>query len=100
MEDFLDLIGKRLVLVLTDDRTANGTETEHAAWDRNLHRGTVRAVSVIGLSAREGGDATTTSSAAGLTVSIYMQGMRHCADKILIIVKACSHYYQCFMHLT
>lgn len=84
MGDSLELIGKRLILLLADERPANGTETEHAAWARDLLRGTVRAVSVIGLSAPEageGGDATTTSSAAGLTVSIYMQGMRHCAAK-------------------
>lgn len=84
MGDSLELIGKRVVLLLADERPTNGTETDHAAWARDLLRGTVRAVSVIGLAAPEvveGGEATTTSSAAGLTVSIYMRGMRHCAAK-------------------
>ncbi|XP_037531252.1 lysine-specific demethylase 3B isoform X2 [Nematolebias whitei] len=73
MGDSLELIGKRLILLLADERPANGAETEHAAWARDLLRGTVRAVSVIGLTAPEagdGGEATTTSSAAGLTVFV------------------------------
>lgn len=82
MGDSLELIGKRLILLLNDDRPANGSETEQAARAQDWLHGTVRAVSVIGLAAPEvsqGGEATTTSSAAGLTVSIYMQVMQHCA---------------------
>ncbi|XP_008418316.1 lysine-specific demethylase 3B isoform X2 [Poecilia reticulata] len=71
MGDSLELIGKRLILLLDDSRPANGSETEQPAWARDWLRGTVRAVSVIGLAApegSEGGEATTTSTAAGLTV--------------------------------
>ncbi|KAK5623975.1 hypothetical protein CRENBAI_023744 [Crenichthys baileyi] len=71
MGDSLELIGKRLILLLDDGRPANGSETEQPAWARDWLRGTVRAVSVIGLAApevSEGGEATTASTAAGLTV--------------------------------
>ncbi|XP_067455149.1 lysine-specific demethylase 3B isoform X2 [Thunnus thynnus] len=72
MGDSLELIGKRLLLLLDDDRSANGPEPEQAAWARDWLRGTVRAVSVIGLAAPEvsGGEATTTTTAAGLTVFV------------------------------
>uniref|UniRef100_A0A1A7WDC0 Lysine-specific demethylase n=2 Tax=Iconisemion striatum TaxID=60296 RepID=A0A1A7WDC0_9TELE len=73
MGDSLELIGKRLLLLLDDGRPANGSETEQAVWARDWLRGTVRAVSVIGLAApevSEGGEATTTSTAAGLTVFV------------------------------
>ncbi|XP_042348757.1 lysine-specific demethylase 3B isoform X2 [Plectropomus leopardus] len=72
MGDSLELIGKRLILLLDDGRSANGSEPEQAAWARDWLRGTVRAVSVIGLAAPEvsGGEATTTSTAAGLTVFV------------------------------
>uniref|UniRef100_A0AAX7U551 Lysine-specific demethylase n=1 Tax=Astatotilapia calliptera TaxID=8154 RepID=A0AAX7U551_ASTCA len=53
MEDSLELIGKRLLLLLDDGRSANGSESEQAAWARDWLRGTVRAVSVIGLAAPE-----------------------------------------------
>uniref|UniRef100_A0A8C4H3T4 Lysine-specific demethylase n=1 Tax=Dicentrarchus labrax TaxID=13489 RepID=A0A8C4H3T4_DICLA len=49
----LELIGKRLLLLLDDGRSANGSEPEKAAWARDWLRGTVRAVSVIGLAAPE-----------------------------------------------
>uniref|UniRef100_A0A6Q2YX32 Lysine-specific demethylase n=1 Tax=Esox lucius TaxID=8010 RepID=A0A6Q2YX32_ESOLU len=49
MGDSLELIGKRLLLLLNDGRSAAGPETEQAAWTRDWLRGTVRAVSVIGL---------------------------------------------------
>ena len=78
MGDSLELIGKRLILLLDDGRSANGSESEPAVWARDWLRGTVRAVSVIGLAAPEvsgGGEATKTSTAAGLTVSIYIQVM-------------------------
>lgn len=82
MGDSLELIGKRLILLLDDgsSRSANGTEPEKAVWARDWLRGTVQAVSVIGLAAAEvsgggGGEATTTSTAAGLTVSVYIQGI-------------------------
>ncbi|XP_022607283.1 lysine-specific demethylase 3B isoform X4 [Seriola dumerili] len=69
MGDSLELIGKRLLLLLDDGRSANGSEPEQAAWARDWLRGTVRAVSVIGLAAPEvSGEATTTTTAAGLTV--------------------------------
>ncbi|XP_041845764.1 lysine-specific demethylase 3B isoform X2 [Melanotaenia boesemani] len=71
MGDSLELIGKRLLLLLDENRSANGTEPEQAAWAREWLQGTVRAVSVIGLAAPEvsgGGEATTTTTAAGLTV--------------------------------
>uniref|UniRef100_A0A1A8JRF2 Lysine-specific demethylase n=1 Tax=Nothobranchius kuhntae TaxID=321403 RepID=A0A1A8JRF2_NOTKU len=73
MGDSLELIGKRLILLLDDGRPANGSEAEQAVWARDWLRGTVRAVSVIGLAApevSEGGEATTTSPAAGLTVFV------------------------------
>ncbi|XP_049441319.1 lysine-specific demethylase 3B isoform X1 [Epinephelus fuscoguttatus] len=72
MGDSLELIGKRLILLLDDGRSANGSEPEQAAWARDWLRGTVRAVSVIGLAAPEGsgGEATTTTNAAGLTVYV------------------------------
>ncbi|XP_015256310.1 PREDICTED: lysine-specific demethylase 3B isoform X2 [Cyprinodon variegatus] len=71
MGDSLELIGKRLILLLDDGRSTNGSESEQPAWARDWLRGTVRAVSVIGLAATEaseGGEATTASSAAGLTL--------------------------------
>uniref|UniRef100_A0A674BP47 Lysine-specific demethylase n=1 Tax=Salmo trutta TaxID=8032 RepID=A0A674BP47_SALTR len=49
MGDSLELIGKRLLLLLNDGRSAAGSEAEQAAWTRDWLRGTVRAVSVIGL---------------------------------------------------
>ncbi|XP_070818413.1 lysine-specific demethylase 3B isoform X3 [Chaetodon trifascialis] len=72
MGESLELIGKRLLLLLDDGRSANGSEPEKAAWARDWLRGTVQAVSVIGLAAPEvsGGEATTTSTAAGLTVFV------------------------------
>ncbi|KAG7517861.1 hypothetical protein JOB18_018147 [Solea senegalensis] len=72
MGDSLELIGKRLILLLDDGRSANGTESEKAAWARDWLRGTVRAVSVIGLAASEvsEAEATTTTPAAGLTVFV------------------------------
>lgn len=45
MGDSLGLIGKRLLLLLNDGSSAAGGAVEQAAW----LRGTVRAVSVIGL---------------------------------------------------
>uniref|UniRef100_A0A665VU75 Lysine-specific demethylase n=1 Tax=Echeneis naucrates TaxID=173247 RepID=A0A665VU75_ECHNA len=53
MGDSLELIGKRLLLLLDEGRSANGSEPEQAAWARDWLRGTVRAVSVIGLAAPE-----------------------------------------------
>uniref|UniRef100_A0A8C6LUU0 Lysine-specific demethylase n=1 Tax=Nothobranchius furzeri TaxID=105023 RepID=A0A8C6LUU0_NOTFU len=53
MGDSLELIGKRLILLLDDGRPANGSEAEQAVWARDWLRGTVRAVSVIGLAAPE-----------------------------------------------
>ncbi|KAF7662493.1 hypothetical protein LDENG_00234440 [Lucifuga dentata] len=71
MGDSLELIGKRLLLLLDDGRSANGSEPEQAAWTRDWLRGTVRAVSVMGLPAPEvTGVGTTTSPAAGLTVFV------------------------------
>ncbi|XP_068442046.1 lysine-specific demethylase 3B isoform X2 [Clinocottus analis] len=73
MEVSLELIGKRLLLLLDDGRSANGPEPEPAAWTRDWLRGTVRAVSVIGLQVPEvsGVEATTTpAAAAGLTVFV------------------------------
>lgn len=77
MGDSLELIGKRLLLLLDDGRTANGTESEKAVWAKDWLRGTVHAVSVIGLTAPlvNEGEATTTSS--GLTVSVYIQVVPH-----------------------
>lgn len=75
MGESLELIGKRLLLLLDDGRSANVSEPEQAARARDWLRGTVRAVSLIGLTAPEvsGGEATTTTTSAGLTVSIYIQ---------------------------
>lgn len=75
MEVSLELIGKRLLLLLDDGRSANGSEPEQAAWTRDWLRGIVRAVSVIGLQVPEvsGVEATTTTTAAGLTVSVYIR---------------------------
>lgn len=78
MGDPLELVGKRMLLLIDDGRSANDSEPEKAVWARDWLRGTVQAVSVIGLSAPEvsGGDATSTSSAGGLTVSVYIQVQR------------------------
>lgn len=78
MGDPLELVGKRMLLLIDDGRSASDSEPEKAAWARDWLRGTVQAVSVIGLSAPEvsGGDATSTSSAGGLTVSVYIQVQR------------------------
>lgn len=83
MGDSLELIGKRLLLLLDDGRSANGSEPDQAAWARDWLRGTVRAVSVIGLAGPEVsvGEATTTTTAAGLTVSVYIQLMPACIAK-------------------
>ncbi|CAN9514912.1 unnamed protein product [Ophioblennius macclurei] len=74
MGEPLELIGKRLLLLIDDgsSRSANGPEPGQPAWARDWLRGTVRAVSVIGLPVPEvsGGEATTTTSAAGLTVCV------------------------------
>lgn len=75
MGESLELIGKRLLLLLDDGRSTSGTEPEKDVWARDWLRGTVQAVSVIGLTAPvvSGGEATTTSTAAGLTVSVYIR---------------------------
>ncbi|XP_031175269.1 lysine-specific demethylase 3B isoform X2 [Sander lucioperca] len=75
MGDSLELIGKRLLLLLDDDRSANGSEPEQAAWARDWLRGTVRAVSVIGLAASEvsGGEATTTTTAAAAGLTVFVE---------------------------
>ncbi|XP_061541246.1 lysine-specific demethylase 3B isoform X2 [Phycodurus eques] len=72
MGESLELIGKRLLLLLGDGGTANGSESEQTPRARDWLRGTVRAVSVIGLGVPEasGGEATTTTPAAGLTVFV------------------------------
>lgn len=98
MEDSLELIGKRLLLLLDDGRSANGSESEQAAWARDWLRGTVRAVSVIGLAAPEVsvGEATTTTTAAGLTVSVYIQLMPSCIAKyttVNIVYSVPAVYY-------
>ncbi|XP_061091789.1 lysine-specific demethylase 3B isoform X2 [Conger conger] len=49
MGDSLGLVGKRLLLLFRDGGSAAGSEQEQAVWTRNWVRGTVRAVSVIGL---------------------------------------------------
>ncbi|XP_026213230.1 lysine-specific demethylase 3B isoform X3 [Anabas testudineus] len=82
MGDSLELIGKRLLLLLDDGRSANGSEPEQAARSRDWLRGTVRAVSVMGLAAPEvsGGEATTTSTGAGLTVFVeFENASQHCS---------------------
>lgn len=81
MEGSLELIGKRLLLLLDDGRTANGSEAEQAAWTRDWLRGTVRAVSVIGLPVPEvSGEATTTTTAAGLTVFVeFENALQRCS---------------------
>ncbi|KAM8847986.1 lysine-specific demethylase 3B isoform 1-T1 [Synchiropus picturatus] len=71
MGDSFELIGKRLLLLLDDGRTANGTEPQQAALVREWLRGTVRAVRVVGLPVPESsGTKTTTSHPAGLTVFV------------------------------
>ncbi|XP_061581110.1 lysine-specific demethylase 3B isoform X2 [Cololabis saira] len=74
MGDSLELIGKRLLLLLDEGSSANGSGSEPAARDRDWLRGTVRAVSVIGLAAPEvsgAAEATQTpATAAGLTVFV------------------------------
>ncbi|KAM9740346.1 lysine-specific demethylase 3B isoform 2-T2 [Menidia menidia] len=83
MGDSLELIGKRLLLLLEDGRSTNGSEQEKPVWARDWLRGTVRAVSVIGLSAPEvsgGGEATTTTTAAGLTVFVeFENALQRCS---------------------
>lgn len=88
MGDSLELIGKRLLLLLDDGKSANGSEPEQTARSQDWLRGTVRAVSVMGLAAPEvsGGEATTTTTAAGLTVSVYIQVVLHCTAKYQHII--------------
>ena len=77
MGDSLELIGKRLILLLNDGRSSAGAEPEKAIWARDWLQGTVRAVSVIGLASPgievSGGEATTNTSSSGLTVSVYVR---------------------------
>ncbi|XP_064181277.1 lysine-specific demethylase 3B-like [Anguilla rostrata] len=75
MGDSLGLVGKRLLLLFRDGGSSAGPEQEQAVWTRSWVRGTVRAVSVIGLaspgvevSGEEG--TTTATAAAGLTVFV------------------------------
>ncbi|XP_062331946.1 lysine-specific demethylase 3B isoform X2 [Osmerus eperlanus] len=72
MGDSLELIGKRLILLLNDGRSSAGAEPEKAIWARDWLQGTVRAVSVIGLASPgievSGGEATTNTASSGLTV--------------------------------
>ncbi|XP_028315844.1 lysine-specific demethylase 3B isoform X2 [Gouania willdenowi] len=72
MGEPLELIGKRMLLLLDDGRSSNGSESDKAPRAREWLRGTVRAVSVIGLPTPEvsGRDATTASTATGLTVCV------------------------------
>lgn len=92
MGDSLELIGKRLLLLLDDRRSANGSEPEQAAWARDWLRGTVRAVSVIGLAAPEvsGEATTTTTTAAGLTVSVYIRVMPYRLANAHQLYKMCA----------
>lgn len=71
MVDSLELIGKRLLLHLDDGRSGSASDPRQAALDRDWLRGTVRAVSVMGLGAPEasGGEGTTIP-VAGLTVFV------------------------------
>ncbi|XP_041930091.1 lysine-specific demethylase 3B isoform X1 [Alosa sapidissima] len=73
MGDSLGLIGKRLLLLLNDGGSTGGTEMDQASW----LRGTVRAVSVIGLASPgvevSPGEGTTTTAASGLTVFVEFQ---------------------------
>ncbi|XP_074503605.1 lysine-specific demethylase 3B isoform X3 [Sebastes fasciatus] len=87
MGDSLELIGKRLLLLLDDGGGGGGrsgsSEPEKADW----LRGTVRAVSVIGLAAPEvscggggGGGEATTTTAAGLTVFVeFENALQRCS---------------------
>lgn len=99
MGDSLELIGKRLLLLLDDDNSASESEQRKTPWAREWLRGTVRAVSVIGLTAPEvsGGEATTTSTAAGLTVSVYIHARR---NNPLISVYIYTLYYVWFIYHT
>ncbi|XP_033829400.1 lysine-specific demethylase 3B isoform X2 [Periophthalmus magnuspinnatus] len=69
MGDSLELIGKRLLLHLGDGRSTGGSEPKPLTQERDWLRGTVRAVSVMGLGAPSGGEETT-APAAGLTVFV------------------------------
>lgn len=88
MGDSLELVGKRLLLLLDDGRFANGTEPDKAVWARDWLRGTVQAVSVIGLTVPvvSEGEAPTTSTTAGLTVGVSIQ-VRSCSIRM--------RYYVC-----
>ncbi|CAL8333657.1 lysine-specific demethylase 3B isoform X1 [Gadus morhua] len=74
MGDSLELMGKRLFLLLSEGRSdshgADGAEPQKAGPRRDWLRGTVRAVSVIGLAAPEAGGG---EAAAGLTVFVEFQ---------------------------
>uniref|UniRef100_A0AAY4D450 Lysine-specific demethylase n=1 Tax=Denticeps clupeoides TaxID=299321 RepID=A0AAY4D450_9TELE len=80
MGDSLGLIGKRLLLLRTDVESAAGGELDQAPW----LRGTVRAVSVVGLASPgvevSPADGTTAAAAAaGRMVSVYQP--RSCAGR-------------------
>lgn len=49
MGDSLGLVGKRLLFLFKDGKAAAESKTTQAIWKRDWLRGTVRAVSVIGL---------------------------------------------------
>uniref|UniRef100_A0AAV2MJN2 Lysine-specific demethylase n=1 Tax=Knipowitschia caucasica TaxID=637954 RepID=A0AAV2MJN2_KNICA len=70
MGDSLQLIGKRLLLRLEDGRSTNGSEPKQATVERDWLRGTVRAVSVMGLGSTEASGDGTTTPTAGLTVFV------------------------------
>jgi hypothetical protein len=82
MGDSLELMGKRLFLLLSEGRSdshgADGAEPQKAGPRRDWLRGTVRAVSVIGLAAPEAGGG---EAAAGLTVSVYIHS--HIWDQLV-----------------
>ncbi|XP_069052136.1 lysine-specific demethylase 3B isoform X3 [Lepisosteus oculatus] len=75
MGDSLGLVGKRLLLLFGDAGAAAGAEPEPAVSQRDWLRGTVRAVSVIGLAAPgvevSGGERT---APPGLTVFVEFEG--------------------------
>lgn len=105
MGDSLELIGKRLILLHDDGRSTNGSEPDSVPWARDWLRGTVRAVSVIGLAAPEVSEteATTTTTAAGLTVSVYIQKMPYCLVKhpsVCVNDAICAGCWMFLPHLT
>ncbi|XP_023689684.2 lysine-specific demethylase 3B isoform X2 [Paramormyrops kingsleyae] len=72
MGDSLGLVGKRLLLLLGDAGSAAGPEADRAVWTREWLRGTVRAVSVVGL-ASPGVEVSGAEGTAAARLTVFVE---------------------------